>query len=282
MFDYINSIFVKDSFTAYFITAVFGGIVGASFKIVFENILPHRLQRRRDIEMIMDKYNKPIVESTISLYKRIKNLLSLCDESYFKWSEYYTMSTLYVFCTFFGWLDILFGDLVLLKYKDTKRNILINQAINYVHKSFNNRSYFIDGNGKRIFDTSIHKYTCIALGECVVVSDGSQKRCMTFIEFCKAYQSKDKTDVQQWTKDLLEFLIKVKKDSYQWNRLNIISIALVNLLNVLDMKSEKNNEVSPEEVEDIYNRITIDSVKNELQKDLIDKEFELQIKLPVS
>src|SRR4051794_30715081 len=43
------------------VSSTLGGILGASFKWVFEVVLPHRLQQRREVIAIKRKYATPIL-----------------------------------------------------------------------------------------------------------------------------------------------------------------------------------------------------------------------------
>jgi hypothetical protein len=233
-----------------FFSAVVGGVVGAATKFFFEAFLPESLKARREAARAFDKYRSPIARSAGALRDRINNFLKMQSLSWFESSEYYRFSTLYVFCCFFAWQEILFGRVVHLRFESRRRNRRLNVMLNFVDKTFNNRRYFNDLKFTDIpDDTDVPKFVCKALGELTVDYSSQTDPCpISFAKFCE--ECRVNPQYRGWIKILSDFLTETKKskENLKWDRLHMVELALTGLVNFLDPMHEQTRPYSRNEI----------------------------------
>ena len=188
MWDLLNQQFQERTVGLIFLAAVIGGVVGASLKLIFEVVLADRYRHAQNAKMIIDKYRNPIVRSADMLRGRLVNILMTADTNWYTDSEYYRLSTYYVFCVYFAWIHLLFGNLLRLRYNTSRRNRKLNLLVIAVDKAFNNRTYFSLGpySAQSPNTAELPKFLCQALGELTVnEGPGNDPSCFTFSQFCR-------------------------------------------------------------------------------------------------
>jgi hypothetical protein len=223
-----------------FLSAVIGGFVGATLKLLFEFLIPERLRARREAKVIVSRYRAPLARSVYALIARIDNFRLMAEHKWFDIDEYYRLSTLYVFCEYFAWKEILLGELTRLRYESSGKNRRLALLIDNVEKAFNNRSYFGDLSFEQIpADTDVPKFACKALGEVMIEKqDDNLPTPIGFVKFCKNWR--DNREFGAWLFNLQRFLSGVAKsaNNLKWDRILIIRLSLSALLEFLDPKHE--------------------------------------------
>lgn len=258
MLEFLDSELSKNSAIYLLVASTIGGLIGASFKLLFEVVLGGKIAHRRDVENLLQQYKVPLVSASDALAARIGNLVSTEDHKWFETSNYYYLSTLYIFCSYFAWVEVLNGKLLQLRLSDTKKSRKIFRAVILVEKSFNNFIYFRYGAySHRKQDTGeLPKLICKALGEMVIVKNGQgEKECLGFSEFCKKVEND--AEFQKWLVYLNDFITSANDEfgNAHWDRLHLVELSLLVLSNVLDPKKLHSSKLSKSKARLILSRI---------------------------
>lgn len=276
MIDFLQTELKENSILLILISAIIGGFVGATLKLVFEVILADRYNQNREAKAIINKYRNPIVSSADALRGRIANFLSESDQEWFSQSEYYRLSTLYVFCAYFAWVEILFGNLTRIRYLTSRQNRKLHRIVVSIDKSFNNREYFypIDEYIPANNTCELPKFICKALGELTIDDcSNNEPSCLNFSDFCRKYY--EDSEYREWICNLENFLSNIKKDygNLKWDRMHIIQLSLIALTNFLDPQHELSRKYKSSITKMLLSRINyhnareifcMDVVKNQL------------------
>ena len=272
MFDFLFQELQKNSILLILLSSVIGGFIGATLKLVFEVVLADRYKQRRQAKFIIDKYSNPIVSTADALRGRIANFLQGSDQNWFDKSEYYRLSTLYVFCAYFAWVEILFGNLTRIRYLTSKRNRRLHRILNAIDKAFNNRDYFYPIYKTRPSEEidEIPKFICKALGEQTIdnsTADGPS--CLSFSDFCMKYAND--SEYHSWVKNLEKFLTNIKEEygNLKWDRMHIIQLSLIALTNFLDPKHEQSRNYKSSVTKLVLNRIKYQSANEQFSMDVV-------------
>jgi hypothetical protein len=266
---WFTAAYEEHSIAFVFLSALVGGLIGASLKLLFEFLIPEGMKARREARAIVARYRSPIVRAADALRGRIGNLLSMSGLNWFEESEYYRLSTLYVFCDYFGWVEILCSKVAHLRFESSRKNRRLSMLLNGVDKAFNNRTYFGDLEFDDIPDDSdVPKFACKALGE-LMISDCEKEPAspIGFVEFCR--RSRSEGEFRSWLGNLDKFLRGVRKspDNLKWDRLLVIELSLIALINFLDPHHELARCPSPESTVKIADRIQRKRVRQVLVRD---------------
>lgn len=260
-------------------SAIIGGFVGASLKLVFEVILADRYRQSREVKVIIAKYRNPILNAADALCGRIDNLLRMSYIDWFTQSEYYRISTLYVFCSYFAWIELLFGRLTLFHFETSRQNKRLNHLLLAVDKAFNNRAYFKPLPYSSIpNDTDLPKFICKALGE-ITVRDllAQEPSCLGFVEFWEKYKQDD--NFRAWLKPLEDFLSGIKDEvgNLKWDRLHLIELSLIGLINFLDPLHEVTRKYHHSETQTIFRKIHHENARQLFSSDVVKKRIPIMI-----
>ncbi|MGC9396540.1 MAG: hypothetical protein ACP5J4_16980 [Anaerolineae bacterium] len=142
MVDWLQRAFEETSVIWILLSSIIGGIVGASVRLVFEVILPQRLQQRRETLAVERKYRIPILFATEELRNRlgniIRNMNAIEKENWLQHNPpgYYYLSTLYVVAQFFGWFRILRKRVTYLDLTSTKETRRFEGYLKLIEKGF--------------------------------------------------------------------------------------------------------------------------------------------------
>jgi hypothetical protein len=222
------------------------GMVGASMKLIFEVILADRYRQEREAERILNRYRNPLVRAADALRGRVYNVLLTSEESWLRTSDYYRMSTFYVFCVYFAWVEILFNNLLRLNFMTSRSNQRLTLILGAVDKTFNNNEYFYRRRKASDDTGELPKYICKALGEVTIQrNEKGEETCLSFTEFCARYRN-DKV-FRGWVDNLGPFLEAPRKEygNPSWDRFHLIELALAALVNYLDPKHKQTREITP-------------------------------------
>lgn len=256
---------------ALLLTAIIGGFVGASLKLIFEVILAGNYTQNRNAKMIINKYSNPIIRSADSLRGRLANLLTTNSTNWHHDTEYYRVSTYYVFCSYFAWIHILFRNLLKFKYTTSRKNRKLNKILISVEKAFNNRDYFTlkENFSKGSPLLGLPKYIYEGLGELNVKKEDQEDTCLDYIEFYNKYQN-DKF-FREWVENLDYFLRGIKNEygNAKWDRIHIIELSLVALNNFLDPHHEQSRKYSSKITKNIFQKINNLGAREIFARDIV-------------
>jgi hypothetical protein len=253
--EWFNKSFEEHTVIWLLISTIAGGAIGASIKLLFENILTERINAKRSATQAIKKYTYPLLRSGESLNRYIELLLHNINKNWFddKVDNYFRLAILYQFANFFGWIKIL-EDEAFLEFEATKKNVRkFNSHFYSVQESLNGFKYFDSGmkegiwNSTEIENNTLRNMIISAIGEIMIVNEkDKEKRPATFLEFNKLYA---KTENKKWFLYLEKFLTDIKPDNAKDIRINRLITFSINqrlLLYFLDPKGQytKTKEVN--------------------------------------
>jgi hypothetical protein len=141
--DWLNYSFQSNSIAWFLISSFLGGIAGASFKFIFETILPSRLKDKKEIVAVARKYSVPILISAEALRNRFDNIIRLHETietnkwlSYKENPGYYYLSTLFLVGRFFGWVEILRSTVVYLDLSSVRETRTFEKFLSAIESAF--------------------------------------------------------------------------------------------------------------------------------------------------
>lgn len=254
------------------------GVVGASMKLIFEVILADRYRQEREAERILNRYRNPLVRAADALRGRVYNVLLTSEESWLRDSEYYRMSTFYVFCVYFAWVEILFENLLRLNFMTSNSNRRLSLLLAAVDKTFNNNEYFIEKRRSSDNTGELPKFICKALGEVTIQrNEKGEETCLSFTEFCSRYRN-DKV-FRGWVDNLGPFLEGPRREygNPSWDRFHLIELSLVALVNYLDPQHKQTRAIAPPITRRILNGCFSPMAREVFRADAI--KFQMPLKL---
>jgi hypothetical protein len=254
-------------------------VAGAIGKLLFDTILTGHYADLKEARRTVARYRMPLLQAADAVRGRIHNFTHP-DTAGLDSSEYYRLSTLYVFCSYFAWVELLHGRLLLLRFESTRRNRRLNRLILNVDKAFNNLEYFLTDLEYRdiVVGTDLPKFVCKALGELSCKrADGSAIASLDFVEFVRRY--KTDSEFQGWTSNLEEFLrgMRRKDGNLGWDRLHIIEIALVGLINFLDPRHETTAWLPPRFTRAMRSAIFLPGAREVVADDVLKKNVPVRV-----
>lgn len=243
--DLLFKSFEENSIGWVFLSAILGGIIGASTKLIFENVFPFHLAQSRLAYQTLERLKFPLMQAADTLDRRLENLICNIDENWYLHSEddYYRISTLYLFANFFSWCKILEQE-AFLRYEFSDRSAREFSISFYsVFKGMTSFSYFRDFDDSvklKVQQATVPRLVLTAIGELMHEkrSDDATPVPFGIVEFKRQLTQQDE-EFSYWFRHLDRFLksLKHSSDDMYWNRLVIFAINLRLLLAFLDRKN---------------------------------------------
>lgn len=225
------------------ISAGLGGLIGALIKFVFEQVFTPKLQSSRMAKIAIRRYSLPLLRAADTLDRRIENLLKFVDKQWFDDAndDYYRLSTLYLFGSYFGWCKILENEAFIEFEISHKKSREFNKCFYRAFKGITGFYYFKDLEAKEM--SSVEKATVprlalTAIGELMIKNPERNKdkssKVIDFIEFTQKY--KNSPDFKKWFSYLENILSELRKSNTnaRWNRLVVFAINLRLFVSHLD------------------------------------------------
>ena len=244
-----------------FAASVMGGIIGASVKFTFDDIVRPRLGWRRDMRRIVSRFTTPLIRSSDSLERRINNFVRNIEDQWFETDEYYRLSTLYVFGEHLGWIRIIerrFGFVPIEAVPNGKR---FSTRLNGIFRALTSHGYFRTGDTAGVTASALPRLMLTAIGEAMTATD--RESVLEFTDFARRYV----TDEQfaRWFADLDSFLRRAHPtEAYTWERLIIAGAELRALVEYLDPKGRM---VPPRPFANL-DQLTTPGMRDRIERDL--------------
>ena len=236
-FDFLISSFQEFSPIWLILSAGIGGFIGATIKFIFEQLLEPKLKRKRESKIALKKYSDPLLRSADSLDRRLENFIKFVNEKWFddKKDDYYKISTLYLFGSYFGWSKIIENEAYLeFETSKTEKNFYIN--FNRVYKGLTGFQYFKDLDKDVSPQLGIHRLVLTAIGELMIKEnlEKQSKELISFIEFTEKYSFD--SNFKKWFKSIEDLFSDTTNSSMnpKWNRLIIFATNLRVFIHFLD------------------------------------------------
>jgi hypothetical protein len=237
-----NSNFLKESFEEHsiawlFISSVLGGIVGASFKFVFEVILPYDFQKRREAILIKRKYSTPLLLAAEALRNRLENMIKFIDrietEGWLSRDEslnpYYLLSTLYVVSNFFGWVEILRRTVVYLDMANVEETKKFELFLEAIEAGFSAPGLLGEIDTRVSGDRWVYSYVLQAIAEKLIIKpseNANDYRTVGFGSFQQLLDDSTDQTLQQWLESLKQMFRDLKKADVRFKRIVAIHAIL--------------------------------------------------------
>lgn len=211
-------------------TSIVGGVVGASIKFGFEDLLRPFVGARREARQVVSKYTIPLLRSADSLERRINILVNNEEHRWLETDEYFRLSTLYVFGAYLGWVRIVELSVGFLPFESSKKGSEFNPRIHGVFRALTSHAYFRE-DPKTVGDSSVERFKLTAIGEVMIAADHG--KVIEYTDFVRRYRNDEQ--YRSWFADLEAFLkAATPDDPLRWDRLILAGAHLRALVCFLD------------------------------------------------
>jgi hypothetical protein len=222
-----------------FLSAVVGGVVGASVKFLFEDLLGHRLARRRAVHEVIRSNTTPLLRAAETLERQINNFVRNRDQGWYSRSEYYRLSTLYAFGEYLGWILIIERGFGFLPYESSRAGKRFNRQLYGLFRALSSFGYFRDASPLVVDASQVPRRMLAAIGEVMVTGGGGEgtdrQRVRLFTDFAVNYGRDEQ--FCRWFQDLDAFLRRAeRRDPLEWDRLIAAGANIRGLIAHLDPK----------------------------------------------
>jgi hypothetical protein len=205
-------------------------LAGSLFSTIVTVFGAPALQARRDAKNVLDNYREPLIAASFDLQARLYNILRLrFVEKYVKAEEpgkrdSALESTLYVFAQFFGWREIIHGEVQYLRFSRNRKTREVGQLLRDIEETF-----LSDGYGSQFMIWRVEQR---GIGERMVESVGSEIKCLGYASFIK-----QRSTMEKWLGSLEGDLENLQDGGRK--RLTELQHMLVKLVRKLDDKRKR-------------------------------------------
>ncbi len=218
---------------ALFLVSLGGGVLGASIKFGFEDVLRPFVGNRREARHLVSKYTVPLLRSAEALERRINILVNNAEHRWFETDEYFRLSTLFVFGEYFGWIRIVEQSFGFLPFESSKKGAKFNRRLNGIFRALSSHAYFRKESDQAVSESLIERFKLTAIGEVMINADGN--RVIEYTDFVQRYRSDGQ--YRSWFEDLDAFLRAANPDDpLRWDRLILTGAHLRALICFLDKR----------------------------------------------
>ncbi|MDE8671085.1 hypothetical protein PY310_21280 [Pseudarthrobacter sp. H3Y2-7] len=233
MFEWVSQSFSQYSVIWILLSGFIGGLTGASTKFFFEDLLRPRLSAKRGLREVTNRYSIPLMRSADSLERRINNIVRNSDKNWYKDSEYYHLSTLFIFGEYLALVRIIERDLGYLPRESQRQGKLFTRRLNGIFRALSSFAYFRAVEHQENVDASqVPRLMLTAIGEKMLTPEGKVR---DFTDFALTYTQ----DIQfrRWFFDLDRLIASaLAGDPTSWDRLIAAALNLRILIWFIDPK----------------------------------------------
>lgn len=255
------------------LSSILGGIIGASIKFGFEDLLRPFVGSRREARRVVSKYTTPLLRSAEALERRINIMINNEAHRWFETDEYFRLSTLYVFGEYLGWVRIVEQSFGFLPFESSRKGGKFNRRLNGIFRALSSHAYFRTEPEDAVGDSLIERFKLTAIGEMMIGVD--QGKVIEYTDFVQRYRSD--MNYKSWFADLEAFLEKATpSDSLRWDRLILTGAHLRVLICFLDPRGAMVPWRKASNLERLYHAQIIESLRRDFPKKLIRSPEELE------
>jgi hypothetical protein len=220
------------------ISGAIGGLASLSLKHLFENYLQYHLRNRRANSKIIRQNTKPLLNDSYNLERRINNLVRNKEEKWFLDSEYYQLSTLYLFSRLFSRLFQIEESMSYVEYNDYASSNEFNKQVRKIYFALSSFKVFDKIEDDKKYWKGLRRITISAVGE--LSTNVESKAPMSILEFEDQLDEIRDASKMKWMNELIEFISlaheKSQNGAYALDRLILTGRALHELNIMLDSK----------------------------------------------
>lgn len=215
------------------ISSLVGGIIGASVRFIFEDVLRPKLGWRRDTDRLVKRYTTPLLRAADALERRVNIMVRNHQEGWYLQSEYFRLSTLFIFGEYLGWVRALEREFGFVPFESTRRGREFYRHLYGLFRALSSFAYFRWSKDLGAVDASqVPRLMLTAIGE-AMICEGDPPRAKEFTAFLKEYGADEQ--FRRWFAELDLFLSDASPDSaLRWDRLIAAEINLLALIHFLD------------------------------------------------
>jgi hypothetical protein len=262
--NWLTSSFEENTVAWVLIASLLGGVVGASTRFVFEDVLRPRLGWRREMLRVVHRHTTPLVRSAETLERRLNNMIRNEAQDWYNTSEYYRLSTLYVFGEHLGWIRIIERQLGDVPFESSVRGRDFGRRLYGLFRALTSFAYFRwHPDPVAVGDAVVPRLMLTAIGEAMTGVRSEALRPIDFTDFVVRYA--DEPRFRRWFQDLDIFLASCHPScAMQWDRLIAAGANLRALIGALDPKGA----ISPIRPVVNLDRIVEPQLRAEVEADL--------------
>ena len=200
-------------------------LAGSIFSTVLTVVGAPVLQSRREANVVLETYRKPLVAAAYELQSRLYNILhNQFLDIYLVWGksgkeQAALGTTLYVFAQFFGWREIIRREIQVLRFQGDEETREVSRLLNEIEGVF-----YTDAFGPQFMIWRIEQR---GFGERMILTSDGKPTCMGYATFLDS-----KSTMKGWL-DPLETDLR-QLDERGRNRLTKLQALLEELVRVLD------------------------------------------------
>lgn len=232
MFKWLITPFDELSLLWLFVSAILGGIIGASSQFFSETFLPEQLKRKQRTKEVIAKYRDPLLKSGLDLQRRLYSIARLDFLTiYYQISksekEYAINHTLFVVAEFLCWVEILRREVQFVDFGKINKNKKLENFLEEVNKAFSTHE---TNATLRIFRGEQR-----AIGEIMIYDDETGMYCIGYAQFIQKLEN-DSQFAKWFSKlmDSIDLLATQSEKEENYERLVRIHDSLIDLLRFLD------------------------------------------------
>lgn len=253
----------KESPVAWLLIGALGGVIGASVKFGFEDVLRPFVGSRREVPRLASKYTIPLLRSAEALERRINILVNNHEHHWYEKDEYFRLSTLYVFGEYFGWVRIVEQSVGFLPFESSKKGKRFNRRLTGVFRALCSHAYFRTEPEEAVSDSLIERFKLTAIGEVMITAD--QGKAIEYTGFVQKYRSDGQ--YRSWFVDLDSFLRQATPDDpLRWDRLILTGAHLRALICFLDKRGAMVRFRKVSNLERLHHTQVIESLRKDFPK----------------
>ncbi|MFD5846853.1 hypothetical protein [Streptomyces chartreusis] len=216
------------------ICAIFSSIATRRQSILSAELARQSTKIAREAERhdVMSRFRDPLLWAAFDLQSRLYNIvaqhfLRRCrDSKVAREREYAKTSTLFVFCDYLGWVEILRRRIRFLDLGSREDNRELIRLLSEIARVFNTGHY-------RDLRYRVWRSEQRAIGEIMIDTRGDADSCLGYVEFCR--QLETDPEFIKWTKGLSEDIEAMAGHP----RLIALQSSLIDLINFLDPDAER-------------------------------------------
>ena len=194
-------------------SSVIGSVITLLVKYVFDEQITYYVRNKRKTRTIIKKYTKPLLNYGYSLERRVNNFIKNYEKKWLNTSEYYELTTMFLFAQYFSQIYIIQTELGYVEYNKYDLTHKTNLTIRNIFSSLSSHK-ILKSTSPKVEDGGVLKrFVITAIGECATIQEDKVRRPMSFIEFQESYRNMGMKDV--WFQFLFDFLQNAmnKKDN---------------------------------------------------------------------
>jgi hypothetical protein len=233
--------------------ALFGGLIAAIAKFLFDFYLSERIKRRWRTIDTKRRYSAQIIRAADDLAGRLGNInRHLRDGTATEWlrpidedremprvpfMRYYFSSTVYLLCRLIAWIEVLKHEQIFLDFASTKETRRFNAYLELILSILSYSSLTGSDSERALKNHWIYYHYLSGIGQSLFQKNEDELRCVTFQEFCERFRTNASGEFRGWISEVEGLVVNLSnKDDARWERLQMLWVCLDQFLDFADPK----------------------------------------------